>query len=82
MQATGKGSTAVFIVEAGDYAGGLAVFGFLFEVLALVALVFAFADGDLKLDMGAFPVGAQDGEGASRDLDETEHVRLELAADE
>jgi hypothetical protein len=45
------------VVEGGDDAGGLAVLGFFFEVLALIGLVFTFADGDLNFDTMTFPVG-------------------------
>jgi hypothetical protein len=38
------GLAVTFFVEAGDGAGGFAVHGFAFEVLALVSLGFAFAE--------------------------------------
>jgi hypothetical protein len=52
-----------FVVEAGDGAGGLAIHGFALHVLALVTFGFAFASADFDFDTGAFPVGAEGGEG-------------------
>ena len=54
----------MLVVVVGDGAGGFAFFGFVFEVLALIAVGLAFANVDL--DTGAFSVGAQGVDGQMR----------------
>jgi hypothetical protein len=53
----------VLVIKIRDGSRSLAFLGLVFEVLALVAVIFAFADADFDLDAVAFPVGAQDWEG-------------------
>lgn len=51
------------VVEGGDDAGGFSVLGLFFEIVALIGLIFAFANGDLDFDAVTFPVGFEHGEG-------------------
>ena len=79
----GAGLAAAFFVEVGDGACGFAVHGFAFEVLALVTLGFAFANADFDFHEGAFPVGAEGGEGEAFLLGEDgEFLDLALVEEE
>jgi hypothetical protein len=55
-------------METGDFAGGLAVDGALFEIGAFVARFFAGADSELGFHFAVFPVKLEDDEGAAFDL--------------
>ncbi len=64
----------MLLVEAGDFAIGLAFFGAIFEVLAFIGGLFATADADFDFDASAFPIEAQDDESVAFDLGEAEEA--------